>query len=59
MELLNATRMQAGYAMGAEPSAREHLIVAVKDTVALPERDGDGGNQICVPEAANRPRGES
>ena len=41
MELLNATKMQAAYTMGTEPSAREHIVVAVKGTFALPERDGD------------------
>jgi hypothetical protein len=40
MELLNATRMQAAYTMGTEPSAREHLVVAVKGTFAIPD---DGG----------------
>ena len=40
MELLNATRMQAAYTMGTEPSAREHFVVAVKGTFAFPERDG-------------------
>ena len=34
MELLNATRMQAAYTMGTEPSAREHLLVAAKGTFA-------------------------
>jgi hypothetical protein len=42
MELLNATRMQAAYTMGTEPSAREHLVVAVKGTFAIPD---DGGPQ--------------
>ena len=37
MELLNATRMQAAYTMGTEPSAREHLVVAVKGTFAIPD----------------------
>jgi hypothetical protein len=40
MELLNATRMLAAYTMGAEPSAREHLVVAVKGAFAIPD---DGG----------------
>ena len=40
MDLLNATKMQAGYTMGTEPSAREHLVVAVKGTFAIPD---DGG----------------
>jgi len=40
LELLNATKMQAAYTMGTEPSAREHLVVAVKGTFAIPD---DGG----------------
>lgn len=36
MELLNATKMQAGYTMGMEPSGREHLVVAVKGTFTIP-----------------------
>jgi hypothetical protein len=36
MELINATRMVAGYTMGAEPSGRELLVVAVKGTFRLP-----------------------
>jgi hypothetical protein len=41
VELLNATQMQAAYTMGTEPSAREHIVVAVKGTFAIPERDGE------------------
>ena len=41
MELLNATRMQAAYTMGTEPTAREHIVVAVKGTFAFPERAGE------------------
>jgi hypothetical protein len=37
MNLLNATRMQAGYVMGMEPSGRELLVVVVKGTFLLPE----------------------
>jgi hypothetical protein len=37
MELLNATRMQAGYTQGMKPDGRELLVVAVKGTFALPE----------------------
>lgn len=36
MELINATRMIAGYTMGIEPSGREFLIVVVKATFRLP-----------------------
>ncbi|NML16534.1 DUF2169 family type VI secretion system accessory protein [Azohydromonas caseinilytica] len=37
MELLNATRMVAGYTMGLEPSGRELLVVVVKGTFVLPK----------------------
>ena len=37
MELINATRMVAGYNMGLEPSGRELLVVVVKGTFVLPE----------------------
>ena len=37
MELINATRMQAGYTMGMEPSGRELLVVVVKGTFHLPK----------------------
>jgi len=41
MELVNATRLVAGYTMGLEPSGRELLVVAVKGTFLLPaEADG-------------------
>jgi hypothetical protein len=33
MDLLNATKMMAGYTMGVEPSAREHLVVVLKGTL--------------------------
>lgn len=36
MELINATRMTAGYTMGLEPSGRELLVVVVKGTFVLP-----------------------
>jgi hypothetical protein len=36
MDLLNATKMQAGYTQGMEPSGREHLVVAVKGTFNIP-----------------------
>lgn len=36
MELVNATRMVAGYTMGLEASGRELLVVAIKGTFALP-----------------------
>lgn len=37
MELINATRMVAGYNMGLEPSGRELLVVVIKGTFALPQ----------------------
>jgi hypothetical protein len=37
MELINATRMVAGYNMGLEPSGRELLVVAIKGTFVLPK----------------------
>ena len=37
MELINATRMTAGYNMGLEPSGRELLVVVVKGTFVLPK----------------------
>jgi hypothetical protein len=40
MELLNATRMTAGYTLGMDPSAREHVVVAVKGAFDFPNLDG-------------------
>jgi hypothetical protein len=37
MELINATRMSAGFTMGLEPSGRELLVVVVKGTFTLPK----------------------
>lgn len=39
MELLNATKMQAGYTLGMEPDGHERLVVVVKGTYKIP-RDG-------------------
>ena len=36
MELLNATKMQAGYTMGMQPDGRELLVVVVKGTFVIP-----------------------
>ena len=41
MELLNATKMPAGYTLGMEPSGQELLVVAVKGTFRIPDRAGD------------------
>ncbi len=38
MELINATRMVAGYNMGLEPSGRELLVVVIKGTFVLPKQ---------------------
>jgi hypothetical protein len=40
MELINATRMVAGYSMGMEPSGRELLVVVVKGTFRIATEDG-------------------
>ncbi|SFN87607.1 hypothetical protein SAMN05216386_2046 [Nitrosospira briensis] len=37
MDLINATRMSAGYTMAMEPSGRELLVVVVKGTFHLPK----------------------
>jgi hypothetical protein len=37
MELINATRMTAGFTMGLEPSGRELLVVVIKGTFVLPK----------------------
>jgi hypothetical protein len=36
MELINATRMVAGYTMGMEPSGRELLVIVIKGTFQMP-----------------------
>ena len=36
MELVNSTRMIAGYTIGMEPSGRGLLVVAVKGTFQIP-----------------------
>lgn len=38
MELINATRMTAGFNMGLEPSGRELLVVVIKGTFVLPQQ---------------------
>lgn len=40
MELINSTRMAAGYALGVEPSGRELLVVVVKGTFRIPVEPG-------------------
>lgn len=39
MELINATRMLAGYTMGIEPSGRELLVVVIKGTFHIPAEE--------------------
>jgi len=41
MELLNATKMVAGYTMGMRPDGRELLVVVVKGTFDLPKNGED------------------
>jgi hypothetical protein len=40
MELINSTRMLAGYTMGMEPSGRELLVVVIKGTFKMPTEPG-------------------
>jgi len=47
MEVLNATRMRAGYTMGMRPDGRELLVVVVKGTFKIPE---NGGEAMLAPE---------
>jgi hypothetical protein len=42
LELINATRMVAGYTMGMEPSGRELLVVVIKGTFVLPRTHEEG-----------------
>ena len=44
MQLINATRMVAGYNMGLEPSGRELLVVVVKGTFRFPRPDEPAGH---------------
>jgi hypothetical protein len=37
MELINATRMSAGYNVGLEPTGRQSLIVVIKGTFVIPK----------------------
>lgn len=41
MELINSTRMLAGFTMGMEPSGRELLVIAVKGTFRTPTQPGE------------------
>jgi hypothetical protein len=48
MELINATRMVAGYTMGMDSDGRESLVVAVKGTFCIP---GEPGGRPSLHEA--------
>lgn len=41
MEFINSTKMQAGYTMGVDVSARESIVVAVKGTFGFPKHPND------------------
>jgi hypothetical protein len=41
MELINSTRMVAGYTLGTEPSGRDLLVVVVKGTFHIPAQSGE------------------
>jgi hypothetical protein len=41
MELINATKMQAGYTMGVQPDGLELLVVVVKGTFTIPAKPGE------------------
>ena len=44
MELINATRMVAGYNLGLEPSGRESLVVVIKGTFRFPVEGEPAGH---------------
>ncbi|WP_341317004.1 DUF2169 domain-containing protein [Paraburkholderia sp. IMGN_8] len=44
MELINATRMVAGYSMGLAPNGRESLVVVIKGTFRFLHRDEPPGH---------------
>ena len=50
MELINATRMTAGYTLGLDPDGRERVVVVVKGTFVLPP--GDDGEPLLADEQA-------
>jgi hypothetical protein len=41
LEVINGTRMVAGYTLGVEPSGRELLVIAVKGTFRMPGTPGE------------------
>ena len=40
MDLVNATRMPAGYTMGLDPDGRERIVVVAKGTFTIPAKGG-------------------
>ena len=51
MRLLNATKMQANYTMGMDPSGRESIVVVVKGTFRMPhsvEAEGSEAAQLAA-----------
>jgi hypothetical protein len=40
MDLVNATRMEAGFTIGLDPDGTERIVVVVKGTFAIPPRGG-------------------
>lgn len=40
MELINGTRMTAGYSMGLDPAGHQYLVVVIKGTFQLPSLNG-------------------
>ena len=41
MQLVNATKMQAGYTLGVQPDGRELLVAVVKGTFTIPKNGGE------------------
>jgi len=50
MELINATRMPAGYTLGLEPSGRELLVVVIKGTFRFPQPGEPPGHFALAPQ---------
>ena len=50
MELINATRMTAGYTLGLEPSGRELLVVVIKGTFRMPGPENPPGQLMLAEE---------
>jgi hypothetical protein len=52
MNLLNATKMQAAWTMGIDPTGREHVVVVAKGTFLIPD---DGGPVELAPKEQQVP----